>query len=855
MVKVSGSYESVVRGVSQQVPQDRLSGQHHAQVNMVSDPVRGLARRHPSVLQDEALLSSPASFMAALLNDTRRHKASTFFVNGTEYDLVHRTEPDTFAMGKPGFGWCFDKAARQFIPIVYNTGDATLDALVAGGVSATVNVGRFLFLAGNTITPTYTAVDEHGAAANKRKMAVWVRGGAYSRNFKVTLTKADGTKIVGEYKTVSASYQGTLDTSDILATDPEYQKKVNDRVNAYNGQVTLWIGTSAADITPENIAQKIVDDLVAQSVTASRYEGTVVIDDAAFIDVAAEDGGDGSLIRAVGNKVSNLDLMSAFHFVGKVVKVEPERSGEGIYLKAFPKDEVSTGFTEVVWKEAAGYKMTPTVVFCLATVHAGSLYIAGSPAGLAALTGLTVPAYASNEVGDQLSTPAPDMFGKKINYLGLFQDRLVIGSGATLLFSRPGDYFNWFRLSAVTVGDGDPWEGYALGAEDDVIRYSVLYDRNLFLYGDRFQYSVNGRQMFSAKTASIVIAGAYADATDAAPVTAGNFLYFAKHVGEDDQTKRTSLHQLQPGVVADSPEPFELSQPLDDYLAGKPVEIASLTAPNMLLLRTDADRNGVYTYSYLDAAGGSERLFDSWSRWQWDSAVGNIIGLSTYKGGILVYTLRSGTKVDGTQGIWVACERFVRDSALATLPYADSLRPATSVTTPATDAYIHPTSSFAASACIAVASGTNRLLGNTLDNLASFLTSYSADLPVSYVGIQYPAYVTPTNPYTRDRNGKAILTGRLTLGRVMVSVADTSGMAVVVTDIGGDRTSLDFSGFILGSPPSLIGTQPIVTTQLSAVIGKEIRECTYTLKAKKWLPLTVTAIEWVGQVFNNVRRA
>jgi len=45
MAKVSGSYASVVRGVSEQVPQDRRPGQHFEQVNMISDPVRGLARR------------------------------------------------------------------------------------------------------------------------------------------------------------------------------------------------------------------------------------------------------------------------------------------------------------------------------------------------------------------------------------------------------------------------------------------------------------------------------------------------------------------------------------------------------------------------------------------------------------------------------------------------------------------------------------------------------------------------------------------------------------------------------------------------------------------------------------------
>jgi len=48
MAKITGAYKSLVRGVSEQVPQDRLEGQHWEQVNLISDPIRGLARRRGS---------------------------------------------------------------------------------------------------------------------------------------------------------------------------------------------------------------------------------------------------------------------------------------------------------------------------------------------------------------------------------------------------------------------------------------------------------------------------------------------------------------------------------------------------------------------------------------------------------------------------------------------------------------------------------------------------------------------------------------------------------------------------------------------------------------------------------------
>lgn len=52
MSKVSGAYPSLSRGVSQQPFEARLDGQHGEQVNMWSDPVRGLSRRRGTQLQD-----------------------------------------------------------------------------------------------------------------------------------------------------------------------------------------------------------------------------------------------------------------------------------------------------------------------------------------------------------------------------------------------------------------------------------------------------------------------------------------------------------------------------------------------------------------------------------------------------------------------------------------------------------------------------------------------------------------------------------------------------------------------------------------------------------------------------------
>jgi hypothetical protein len=845
MAKVSGSYESVIRGVSQQVPQDRRSGQHKEQINMISDPVRGLARRHGSLRVNAMDLGGPTP--DDVIASTPRHRTFTATLNGTDYDFIYRTAevPTDSNTDDCDFN-AFNKSTDQFLNIVKQSGSDTLNGVLRGGIRAITAVGRYIYFAGDTV-PTYTQTDNFNAPHNKQRLVGWVRGGAYSRTFKITVTKTDGTKVTGQYMTVSSSYPDLLDTSDILSTDTDYQKKVNDRVYAYNSQVTKWIGLAAEDITPGNIAHYITVSLQSQGINAQQIAGTVVIDDDNVVDAVADDGGDGTLLRAVANEVTAPELVSTIHFAGKVVKVKPQRSGEedALYLQAIAKDLTTVGFTEVSWKECAGVQFQPTFVFCMGTVVDNTLYLADGPESLATLSGLEVPGYAPNAVGDGLTSPLPSFFGRQITYLGNFQDRLVIASGATVFATRPGDYLNFFRQSVITVLDSDPVEIYALGAESDTIRHGATFDRDLLLFGDRYQFAVSGRTSLTPKTASIVVSSAYKDATDAAPKEGGNYVFYAKYSENpaDPSKIKTTLHQVGQGQIAEAPESYEVSQALDDYIQGRPVEIVTSTAPNVVLLRTETERHGFWVYTYLDTPDGGQRLFDAWSKWEWCPDVGELIGLTVDVNGINAYVLNSVPFLTR-----IACQRFTFETGLSHLPYADNLQPLA-------DAELNGIVVNQINYIVALSKDSSKfLVGAAYADKEAFKAAYPTELSYAWVGAPQPAYVTPTNPFYRDQSGKAVMTGRMTLGKVTIAVADTAGMTVDLSTINGVNTALDFNGRILGRKDIDLTGQPIVTAELPFFAGKEVRAMEYTINSKTWLPLTITNIEWTAQVFTSTRR-
>jgi hypothetical protein len=151
MAKVSGSYKSLIRGVSEQVPEERLPGQHAAQDNTLSDPVRGLVRRQGSVLVRETPFA-PADHPGDLAAYYRCE------------DIKIEDRELTVAMRRPGapsggFGngpavWMIQRGVYPGTndgAVLPSTISPAATTELALGVNAHAVVGRFLLLAHNRV--------------------------------------------------------------------------------------------------------------------------------------------------------------------------------------------------------------------------------------------------------------------------------------------------------------------------------------------------------------------------------------------------------------------------------------------------------------------------------------------------------------------------------------------------------------------------------------------------------------------------------------------------------------------------------------------------------------------------------
>ena len=227
-MKAANSYASLLRGVSQQVPQDRAEGQHTEQINMLSDPVDGLTRRHGSLWRGEKHRTTLAVAQYATYKADVANWVSYDFDNaGKEYAVLYRTTARPVSANPIPLFIVYNKTDNVFLDYV-SSGGAALLAVEAAGIAALTSVGKYLFFTGVGQNITGTTSQTWNDSANFKKAVVWVRSGAYSRTFKVTVRLQSGVSHTVSYTTPASSYQGVLTTADIPYAASDYAKQVNE---------------------------------------------------------------------------------------------------------------------------------------------------------------------------------------------------------------------------------------------------------------------------------------------------------------------------------------------------------------------------------------------------------------------------------------------------------------------------------------------------------------------------------------------------------------------------------------------------------------------------------------------------
>ena len=234
MTAFESSYKSLLQGVSQQIPRERLPGQVGAQENMLSDPVTNLRRRP-----------------------------------GAEYKFNLSSAGATYSNIK---AWFTDIAGVK-VHVIVNCSSGTVHILdsayavlatLAGGAYLTTSdpshiraatLGDELFLLNTAVKPTEVAAS--GGIDPVKRGYFYIAAGAFSREYSVTVSTSTGT-YTASYTTPTGSSAGdaALSTPTYIATQLANAINTNkatpglatvDRVTAYV-YVEAAVGTTAVNV-------------------------------------------------------------------------------------------------------------------------------------------------------------------------------------------------------------------------------------------------------------------------------------------------------------------------------------------------------------------------------------------------------------------------------------------------------------------------------------------------------------------------------------------------------------------------------------------------------------------------------
>lgn len=935
MSKVSGTYPSLSRGVNQQPFEARLDGQHGEQVNMWSDPVHGLSRRRGTLMQYCAT-DNPHGPSYHQLSDTQKKELRDFYASyrtvpyvtdGLELQVHYPTKPTPTWMRDPQAGGSGGikvtrkiQGATELQPgadgELVGSGvwaDAEYAATYAAlhkGIAAACQVGRYMLFMPNSTDFTVPTELDTWASVQNNSVAFEIRVGVPNRTYKITAV-LDGVPYDWAYTTPSSAYSGTLDTTDIPASDPEYQKKVNDRVNAYNSAVTQWITTAAVQTRPMYIASQLVLSMASNisavgGVTYQEENGIILhIFNGRAASFTITDGADGSGVAVAEKTVTSTSELPGFHWANKVVRIKPERGDASFYVRAVWQP----GSYRVRWEECPSTSQAtiqnPMLVMAVKNPLAGGVARVGvaraTPSGLAYLasnkilndpTVLTLPNFNGRQVGDPDSSPQPRFFGKQVSWIGMFQDRLCVAAGNTIDMSEVGNYFNFFRTQTLTVPDSDPVSIYALGSETDTIRHNVIFDRSLLLFGDNQQYSIDGRNPVTPSTSTIIQSSAIEDATDCPPVAGGSLVFFGKR-----REGSAEIFQMEVGDVADTSNFTGLGLQLSDYLPGRPAQLLYVASPSTLFVRVSEAPHSIFVFRFIDQ--NRQRVLDSWSRFDYHPAFGLIFGMFYHDDALYLRVAREAW-VDENGTLWPGgntdygfdvLERQSLMPSVPGLPYLDSMRRADRVYYggPVGADWWQATYPFLATVFTRdkIANylptdptppkfqywlhGVQPNIKSLAEWDAAFADIPTRDMNYCVVGIPFDSYVELTSPVRRDQNGQPIMQGRLTVNKLDVYYKDAGGFEATVSSrygitqqfnsfdwsvtntAYGKVTALRFNGRVLGQAANMVGVIPITTGSTPVFVGRESKDYVCKISSRGWMPLSITRVTWTGQWFLNHR--
>ena len=212
------------------------------------------------------------------------------------------------------------------------------------------------------------------------------------------------------------------------------------------------------------------------------------------------------------------------------------------------------------------------------------------------------------EVGDTITNPFPSFNGKNIQKIFFHRNRLGLVADEQVVMSRPGDYFNFFIVSALTTSDDNPIDITLSDIKPAYVNHVLEIQKGMMMFSDNGQFLLfSESDIFSPKTARLKKISSFECDSVLQPVDMGTSVMFTSSVSAYARAYEATIldDDVPPKIV-------EQTRVVPEFLP-KRIDIACNS--NAIGINTFA-RTGtseIYHYKYFDT--GDRRDQSAWYSW------------------------------------------------------------------------------------------------------------------------------------------------------------------------------------------------------------------------------------------------
>lgn len=548
---VDGVIPSLLQGVSQQIPRERLPGQVGAQQNMVSDLVTGI-RRRPGIQHIRTL---------ALIDNVSTDSVQSKYI-----------ELDTsgWHVYLNAYGGTLTAVSSDFLTVHSATHPYFKAADGLASTLCTVADGDYLWVLNKGVKPTLGSVDTHKQNPARSGFA-YVRTGAFSKSYTVLVVVTNSAGVSASYTKTYTTPTGTAD-GDAAKSNPEgIASGLYTLLTAADKPAWLSVERDGAYLAFTTTAE------FGASCTVSTSSGSTYLGTSGAMNV---------------NLVSDLPQNLPSSANGFLCAV-------GTSTKAL--QYYRWGGSTHTWYETGDYLAAKTITNMPVRVSINSK------------TGITVdtPAFEGRVAGDDENNPYPQFIGKTLTGISAYQGRLVLMSGAYLNFSATNKPLRFMRSTVTQLLSEDAIERGSGSATAASYHFAVPYNRDLVAISSTHQ-SVVPASSSGLTPASAVVLLSTKQALDvlAEPTVVGRSLMYCTPISAD----YFGIGELLPSdTTASQYVASELTNHIPRYMQGRCRGIASSSAASLALFTSSVSTDELLVHEYLWA--GYEKIQNSWHKW------------------------------------------------------------------------------------------------------------------------------------------------------------------------------------------------------------------------------------------------